>query len=169
MESSGEVVEEVGGLGEGGVGVADGFGLGGFEGVVGGDAVEPAVMGELFVIGEVEADEEADVAAQGGGFLLSVFGILRVFGGGFFLGGGLGIAAVGGGGGVAGAGALEFEKDFVAEAEGLFPAFDFVARLLGGGFVGAEIENQEGLGHEDCIAGREEESQGAKGTAHRHR
>jgi len=52
-----ERLEEVGGLGEIGVGGADGFGIDGFEGLFGGDAIEPALVGEFFVIGEIEADE----------------------------------------------------------------------------------------------------------------
>ena len=48
---------------------------------------------------------------------------------------------------------LEFEENLFVEAEGLFPALDFVAGLLSGGFVCAKIKNQEGLRHEDGIAG----------------
>ena len=51
-----EGVEKFGGLGEGGIGVADGFGVHGLERLFGGDAIEPALMGEFFVVGEVEAD-----------------------------------------------------------------------------------------------------------------
>ena len=50
----------IGDFREGGIRRTDGFAAGGFEGVFGGDAVEPALVGEFFVIGEIEADEEAD-------------------------------------------------------------------------------------------------------------
>lgn len=144
-DALGERIEKIGGFGEGGVGGAEGFATSGFEGVFGGDAGEPALVGELFVIGEIEADEEADAVVRGGGFFF-VRGFF-LYGGGFGFGG----VAVGG---FFGGDAFEFEEDFVAEAEGLFQRFDFVARLLSGRFVGAEIEKQERVGHEDCISGR---------------
>jgi hypothetical protein len=131
-----EGVEELGGLDEGGVGFADDFGFGGFEGLFGGDAVEPALVGKLFVVGEIEANEKADAA--GGGGIISLFtlrGFLfrrgRFCGGGFWLGGGV----------LGRIFALEFQEELIAEAEALLPAFELVAGLLGGVFVRAEIEN----------------------------
>jgi hypothetical protein len=54
-------------------------------------------------------------------------------------------------GGIVGGFALELEEHFLAEAETLRPAFHFVACLLRYFFVGAEIENQEVVGHASCI------------------
>ena len=51
-----ERFEEFGGFREGRIGVADGFRLHGFEWLLRGDAVEPALMREFFVVGKVEAD-----------------------------------------------------------------------------------------------------------------
>lgn len=104
-------------FGEGGEAVfaaADGARLGGLERLLGWDAAEPALAGELFVVGEIEADEDSHMLAA------------------VFLFRGL---------------AVEFEKDFVAEAEGLLPAFQLVAGLLGGRLVRAEVEDKIGLRH----------------------
>src|SRR4029077_7661237 len=54
-----------------------------------------------------------------------------------------------------GAFALELQEQFVAQAEALLPGFEFMARLLGCLFVRAEIKNQIGMSHKDCIAGSE--------------
>jgi len=69
----------------------------------------------------------------------------RVFffvrGGFLFVGGGFWFGAVFGGGFLGRFLALEFEEEFIAEAEALLPGFELVAGLLGGFFVLAEIEN----------------------------
>jgi hypothetical protein len=51
-----ERFEEFGGFREGGIVVADGFCLHGFKWLLGGNAVEPALMREFFVVGEIETD-----------------------------------------------------------------------------------------------------------------
>jgi len=53
-----EGVELLQDVGESGFAFADGFGRGALERLFGGDAVDPALLGELFVAGEIEANEE---------------------------------------------------------------------------------------------------------------
>ena len=66
-------------IGEAGFAFADGLGGGALEGLFGGDAVDPTLLGELIVTGKIEANEELDGTA--------VFGSALCFGfGGFGLG-----------------------------------------------------------------------------------
>src|ERR1700704_5382549 len=71
----GQIVEAIVGFVEGGIALMDDFRRGGSEGLFGRKAVDPALVGELFVSGEIEADEELSVA---GG--LGVFGVIFFFG-----------------------------------------------------------------------------------------
>jgi len=134
-------------FGEGIVGGADDFGFDGFERLFGGNALDPAVMRELFVVGKIETDEEFYRAGGSGGLF---------FCGRFLFALGSGLLFGGLGGGRCGRFfAVEFQEHFVAEAETLLPAFDFVASFLSGVFVGAEIEDEKCLGHGSSIVSRE--------------
>jgi len=80
-----EQIESFGGTGEGGVGLEYDFAFGRFEWLLGGDAGEPAIMGELFVAGKVEADEELNVGRGRFFRALGFVGLRRGLGGGFLL------------------------------------------------------------------------------------
>jgi hypothetical protein len=138
----GQGVKEFRGFGKPRLARADNFGFGGLERFFGGDAIEPALMREFFVVGEIEADQDADFGAGFGGVGLCAGLLFRDC---RLLGGFLGRRCVVGF-------ALELQKHFLAEAEALRPAFHFVASLLRYFFVVAEIENQEVMGHGSCIA-----------------
>jgi hypothetical protein len=138
----GQGVKEFRGFGESRLTLADYFRFRRFEWFFGGDAVEPALVREFFVVGEIQTDEDADFRAGFGGVGLCC---------GLFLGGRRLFCFCGVRGIVSGF-ALEFQEHFFAETESLRPAFYFVAGLLRYFFVGAEIENQEVMGHELCIA-----------------
>jgi len=114
----GEGVEEGGGLFVGGVFRAHNFDGQAFERGFAGEAFEPASMRELLVVGKIEADEEAEVAGAGRGFLVVFCAI-----------------------GLAGCGAVETEFELAAEAEGLLQAVNAVTCLLGRVFVSTEIED----------------------------
>jgi hypothetical protein len=123
--------------------LADNFCFRGFEWFFGRDAIEPALVREFFVVGKVEADQDAHFGAGLRGVALCC---RLLFGGTWFLGRIRGLVRVVGGF------ALEFQKHFLAQAESLRPTFHFVTSLLRYFFVGAEIENQEVVGHGLCIA-----------------
>ena len=53
-----ESVELLEDAGEIGFAFANGFGRSAFEGLFRGDAVDPALLGEFFVTGKIETDEE---------------------------------------------------------------------------------------------------------------
>src|SRR5260370_30631828 len=53
-----ESVELLQDVGESGFAFADGFGRGALERLFGGDAVDPALLRELFVAGEIEGNED---------------------------------------------------------------------------------------------------------------
>ncbi len=95
------------------------------ERLLAGDAFEPAVVGEPFVVGEVQPHEEADALAPIGPGCLSRS---------FFFGP---LAAVGFRRGLS----LKLELHLLAQMECLFPALDAVSRLLRGLLVRPEIEN----------------------------
>ena len=126
------------------------------EGLFGRNAIEPALLGELFVAGEIEPDQEAHFAVGGGSF----FGGWRSLGFGFFLGFGLWFFGFRGlswlfclcglGFGLV-LGTFELELQFFVEAKSLLPAFEFVARELGFLFVGAKIEEHVGVGHKNSL------------------
>jgi hypothetical protein len=140
-------------LRERGIGVANHLAFHGFERLLGRNALEPALECEFFVVGEIEADQNADAAAGGGFFLLRgvllfsarvflfVARMFRVLGFslGFFRALGRFLA-------------LETEQEFFSEAASLHPRIKLVARLLGRFFVGAEIKNQYRLCHAYSIA-----------------
>ena len=129
------------GVGKMGVAGFQDFGRGGLEGVFGGDALYPALLGEFFVVGEAETQEEFDGFVGFGGFGF-VLGFAFAFGFGFFGLGGHGFRgwrAVGG--------AFEFEEQLFVEAKGLLPSFQFVAGKLGFFFVLAKVELHVNVGH----------------------
>jgi hypothetical protein len=144
------------GLRERRIGLANHLAFHGFERLLGRNALEPALQREFFVVGEIEADQNAD-AATGGFFLLRgvllfsgrvflfVARMLRVLG--FGLGLGLGLFRA-----LGRFLALETEQKFFSEAGSLHPRIKLVARLLGRFFVGAETENQYRLCHAYSIA-----------------
>ena len=104
--------------------------------VIGGDALEPALLREVFMVGEIEAHEKANPPARfGGGF--RTFGFLP----------GLSLFRLGASGGFCSCrfGALKFEKKLLVEPKGLLPAFKFVPGVLRGILVLCEIENQVGV------------------------
>ena len=117
-------VEEGFGLGVGGVFRANDFDGKTFEWGLGGNAFEPAGVRELFVIGEIEPDDQAEMER--------VRGVFRV---GRRL-------------------ALETHLKLAAEAEGLLPSIDAMTGLLGSVLVPAEIEYQIGLRHEESYSGQ---------------
>ena len=124
---------------ESGVFFVDYVRMGHFEEFVGGDAVEPLLLGYFLVAGEIEADEQLYGTGIGGlivGFLglfgLCGLGVFRVRFGlrgllffvlrlGFCRGFGLRGRFVA---------AIEFHLYFFVRAEGLLPSFEFVAGLL---------------------------------------
>lgn len=101
--------------------------------VIGGDAFEPALLREFFMVGEIEPHEKANPPARfGGGFC--TFGFLP----------GLSLFRLGGRGGscFCGFGALKFEKKLFVQPKGLLPAVEFVPGVLCSILVLCEIENQ---------------------------
>jgi hypothetical protein len=74
-----ESVELLQGIVESGVFLVDYVRVGHFEEVVGWDPVEPLLLGDLFVIGEIETDEEFYRAGVGGLFVgfFMLFGLCR--------------------------------------------------------------------------------------------
>src|SRR5208283_4363788 len=81
---------------------------------LGRNAVEPALSRKLFVLGEVEADEEFDGFGRRWRFGLVFCGFL-------------GLAGFGGVLGRSSGDAFKFEEQFFVEAIGLFPTLEFVA------------------------------------------
>lgn len=124
------------------------------ERLLGWDAIEPALFGELFVAGEIEADEQAYFAIGRSGFRRS-FCVLRfLLGFGFAFGFGLfSFGSFGGlllsfrGGLSILLGAFELVLQLFIESKGLLPAFEFVAGKLGFLFVGAKIEEEVCVSH----------------------
>lgn len=115
------------------------------EGLLGWNAIEPALLGELFVAGKIEAHQQIHFAIRGlcflGGFRfaglgfwlyfrlwLFVFWRLRGFVSGFGSGWRFCFST------------FEFVKQFFVETEGLLPAFELMPRKLGFLFVRAEIK-----------------------------
>src|SRR5271169_3029027 len=139
----GQGVKEFRGLRESGLALADNFRFGGFEWFFRGDAVEPALVRKLLVIGKIQPEQDADVGAG--------FGSVGFCGGFFFRGCRL-LGVCFGLGRIVGCFALKLQEHFLAEAEPLRPAFHLVASLLRYFFIGAEIKNQEVVGHGSCIA-----------------
>src|SRR5258707_10020257 len=125
-----ESVELLQDVGEFGFAFADDFGRGALERLFGGDAIDPALLGEFFVSGEIERDEQLYGAAVfGGGFSRFRLGFwFRFRGLGFFGLRRLRLRFRGAGGG--GLFALQFVLELFVEAEGLLPAFEFVAGPL---------------------------------------
>jgi len=113
----------------------------GEEGLFGGDAVDPALLGEFFMVGEAEAQEEFDSFVGGWGFGF-VLGFAFAFGFGFFGFGGYGLRS-----GFPVGGAFEFVEQLFVEAKGLFPDFQFVAGELSFFFVLAKVELHVNVGH----------------------
>src|SRR5712691_93381 len=100
--------------------------------VIDGDAFEPALLREFFMVGEIEAHEKANSPARfGGGFC--TFRFLP----------GISLFRLGGSGGSCFCrfGALKFEKKLFVQPKGLLPAFKFVPGVLRGILVLCEIEN----------------------------
>jgi len=99
---------------------------------------------KLFVIGEVEANEELNIIWWCG---CGRFGIVLAFALGF-------IRLIGFAGTCShfdrsrGGDAFKFEEKFFVEAIGLLPALEFVARQLDLFFVGCEVELNVDVGHE---------------------
>jgi CrcB protein len=126
--------------------LADDFRGCSLEQVVGWDAVEPLLLGQFFVSGEIEAYEKLHgpvfPAGGSGGFwlrfglrLLCFFG--RLFGFGCFR------AKV--------FATIKLYLQLFIEAKRLFPSFKLVARLLGFLFVGAKIEQHIRVGHKESL------------------
>jgi hypothetical protein len=129
------------GVGELGVTGFEDSWRGGEEGLFRGDAIDPALLGEFFVVGKAEAEEEFDGFVGGGSFGF-VLGFRFAFCLGFFRFGGhrfCGSRAVGG--------AFEFVEQLFVEAKGLLPDFQFVAGELGFFLVLAKVELHVNVGH----------------------
>lgn len=138
--------------------LADDVGGGVFEGFLSGNAVEPALLGELFVAGKIEAHEEMYSAVGRRGSLRSfrsggevLLGLGSSFGcclRGFSRSSGF----CGFGGRRRGCGfcfgAFDFVEKLFVQAESLLPTFQSVAGLLSFLLVGAEIKEQVSMGHE---------------------
>ncbi len=138
-----------------------------FERLLCGDAVEPALLGELFVAGKIETHDETYLAICGNGVFgrlvnLCVGGLLLCFRFSRFRGGfGLfGFWRFRGLGGwlraffFLGFTAIEFVLQLFVEAEGLLPALQFVARQLGFLFLCAEVKEHVGVGHKMSLRRR---------------
>lgn len=144
-----------------------------------GDAIQQALFGELFVAGEIEADDQVDLAVRrslGGLGLFGRFGLgfgfrlRRGFGSfGRFRGGlgrfGRGGRVAGRRGRVGGFGGfgfapLELVEQLFVQPEGLLPVLELMAGLLRFFFVGAEIEKQIGVSHEMSLRREAQASQG---------
>jgi hypothetical protein len=117
------------------------FWRGAQEGFFRGDAIDPALFGKFFVVGEAEAEEEFDGFVGLGGFGF-VLGFRFAFCLGLFGFGGYGF-----GGWSAISGTFEFVEQLFVEAKGLLPSFQFVAGELGFFFVLAKIKLHVNVGH----------------------
>jgi len=136
-----QILESLFDVGEKGVAGFEDCWRGGEERLFRGNAIDPALLGELFVVGKAEAEEEFDGFIGGGSFGL-ILGFRFAFCLGFFGLGGYGLCGrfpVGG--------AFEFVEELFVEAKGLLPSFQFVAGELGFFLVLAKIELHVNVGH----------------------
>ena len=129
------------GVGKLGVAGFQDFGRGGLEWVFGGDALDPALLGKLFVVGKAEAKEEFDGFVGFGSFGI-VVGFCFAFCFWFFGFGGYGFRIWG-----AVAGPFEFVEEFFVQAKGLLPSFQFVTGELGFFLILAKVELHVNVGH----------------------
>ena len=136
-----QLLELLFGVGKVGVPGLHDSGRSGHERLFSRDAIHPALLGELFVVGEAETKEQFDRFVGFGCFGL-VVGFAFAFCLGFFGCGGYGFL-----GRSAIAGALEFVEELFVEAKGLLPDFQFVAGELGFFLVLAKVELHVNVGH----------------------
>jgi len=120
-----QLVEVLFGIGEQNVGGFDDNWRSALKWFLGRNSLQPALSGELFVIGKVETHDELDGFGGRGcgwfGLVLALpFGLVWILG--FF--GFCGIF------GRSRGNSFKFEEEFLVKAVGLLPALEFVARLL---------------------------------------
>jgi len=139
-----QVVKVLFGIGKGRVGGFNDERRGALKGFLGRNTVNPALAGEFFVVGKVEAHKELHgFGGCGRGWIGLVFalslGLVRLIG---FAGLGAFFSRSGG------SDAFKFEEEFLVEAVGLLPTLEFVARLLRFFLVFCEVKLNIGVGHE---------------------